>query len=393
MASPFPTISTGSGLQSQAVVPATLPLLAVTEKPRVLLTTVKISDDHIWANGLFQNIYILYKMMEVLGFEPVLMVDNLDNNKDATIVKRFRITDFKQYIAAPFKVIAYLEMGMSCDASIRRFFRNMGAKVAKLYMGNILNIDIETITFYPATNFSHHVAGEIDEIWVSPHYDIHAEYAGAINGLFGKTRIAPYVWDPMFIEEHGSKYDATGLSQQSPRVFLVMEPNISFQKNALAPLLALEAYYREHPHLVDHVIVVNGNKFKDNPYFTANIAPHLSILKAGKLQLMPRAHVGNLMKVMKHAIVVQHQVNNEYNYSLLEFMKMGFPLIHNVPRLSSYGYYYEGNDFDAAAAKIKQAATAHNPTQYKAHAEQLTYQFSIHNPANIAGWRRLVTEK
>jgi len=370
-----------------------MPLLAATEKPRVLLTTVNISDDHIWANGLFQNIYILYKMMEVLGFEPVLMVDNLENNKDATIVKRFRITDFKQYIAAPFKVIAYLEMGMSCDASIRRFFRNMGAKVAKLYMGNILNIDIETITFYPTTNFSHHVAGEIDEIWVSPHYDIHAEYAGVINGLYGKTRIAPYVWDPMFIEEHGSKYDATGLSQQSPRVFLIMEPNISFQKNALVPILALEAYYRKRPHLVDHVIVVNGVKFKDNPYFATNIAPHLSILKAGKLQLMPRAHVGNLMKVMKHAIVVQHQVNNEYNYSLLEFMKMGFPLIHNVPRLSSYGYYYEGNDFDAAAVKIEQAATAHNPAQYKAHAEQLTYQFSIHNPTNMEGWRRLVTVK
>ena len=399
MASPFPTISTGSGLQSQAVVPATIPLLATTERlgqaerPRVLLTTVNISDDHIWANGLFQNIYILYKMMEVLGFEPVLMVDNLENNKDATIVKRFRITDFKQYIAAPFKVIAYLEMGMSCDASIRRFFRNMGAKVAKLYMGNILNIDIETITFYPTTNFSHHVAGEIDEIWVSPHYDIHAEYAGAINGLYGKTRIAPYVWDPMFIEEHGSRYDATGVTQQTPRIFLVMEPNISFQKNALVPILALEAYYRKHPHLVDHVIVVNGVKFKDNAYFTANIAPHLSILKAGKLQLMPRAHVGNLMKVMKHAIVIQHQVNNEYNYSLLEFMKMGFPLIHNVPRLSSYGYYYEGNDFDAAAAKMEQVVAAHNPTQYKAHAEQLAHQFSIHNPANVEGWRRLVTVK
>lgn len=393
MASPFPTISTGSGLQSQTIVPSTMPLLATTERPRVLLTTVNISDDHIWANGLFQNIYILYKMMEVLGFEPVLMVDNLENNKDATIVKRFRITDFKQYIAAPFKVIAYLEMGMSCDASIRRFFRTMGAKVAKLYMGNILNIDIETVTFYPTTNFSHHVAGEIDEIWVSPHYDIHAEYAGVINGLYGKTRIAPYVWDPMFIEEHGSKYDATGVTQQTPRVFLVMEPNISFQKNALVPILALEAYYRKHPHLVDHVIVVNGVKFKDNPYFAANIAPHLSILKAGKLQLMPRAHVGNLMKVMKHAIVIQHQVNNEYNYSLLEFMKMGFPLIHNVPRLSSYGYYYEGNDFDAAAAKMEQAATTHNPAQYKVHAEQLTYQFSIHNPANIEGWRQLVMVK
>jgi hypothetical protein len=393
MATSFPTISTGSGLISQAVVPATMPLLTTPEKQRILLTTVKISDDHIWANGLFQNIYILYRLMEVLGYEPFLMVDNLENNKDAMIVRRFRITDFKQYIAAPFRVAAYLEMGMSCDPSIRRFFRTMGAKVAKLYMGNILNIDIETITFYPAVNFSHHVAGEIDEIWVSPHYDIHAEYAGAINGLFGKTRIAPYVWDPMFIEEHGVPYDATGLTPQSPRIFIVMEPNISFQKNALIPILALESYYRKHPHLIDHVIVVNGNKFKENAYFTNSVAPQLTILKAGKLQLMPRAHVGNLMKVMRHAIVLQHQVNNEYNYSLLEFMKMGFPLIHNVPRFSSYGYYYEGNNFDAAAEKIEQIVASHNPAQYRTHAEQLTSQFSIHNPENIRGWRQLVTSK
>jgi len=392
MAAPFPTISTGSGLVSQAVIPASVPLPRITETPRVLLTTVNISDDHIWANGLFQNIYILYKMMETLGYEPILMVDNLENNKDATIVKRFRITDFKTYIAAPFRVSAYLEMGMSCDASIRRFFRTMGAKVAKLYMGNILNIDIETVTFYPTTNFSHHVTGEIDEIWVSPHYDIHAEYAGAINGLYGKTRIAPYVWDPMFIEEHGAKYNATGVTAETPRIFLIMEPNISFQKNALIPILALEAYYRKHPAKVDHVIVVNGNKFKENVYFTNNIAPTLTILKAGKLQLMPRAHVGNLMKVMKHAIVVQHQVNNEYNYSFLEFMKMGFPLIHNVPRLSSYGYYYEGNDFDRAAAKMEQVVAAHNPAVYKTQAEQLEWQFSIHNPANINGWRQLVGE-
>jgi len=390
MTTSFPTLSTGSGLMSQAIVPASVPLLAATDKPRVFLTTVKISDEHIWANGLFQNIYILYKMMETLGYEPILMVDNLDNNKDATIIKRFRITDFKQYISAPFRVAAYLEMGMSCDPSIRKFFRNMGAKVAKLYMGNILNIDIETITFYPGTTFSHHVAGEIDEIWVSPHYDIHAEYAGAINGLYGKTRIAPYVWDPMFIEENGSRYDATGITEATPRIFIVMEPNISFQKNSLMPIMALEAYYRKFPSRIDHVIVVNGQRFKENAYFTNSIAPQLTILKSGKLQLMPRAHVGNLMKVMKHAIVLQHQVNNEYNYSLLEFMKMGFPLIHNVPRLATYGYYYPGNDFDAAAKQIERVVSSHNDAVYKTQAEQLEWQFSIHNPVNIAGWRTLV---
>jgi hypothetical protein len=139
------------------------------------------------------------------------------------------------------------------------------------------------------------------------------------------------------------------------------------------------------------VIVVNGNKFKENAYFTNSVAPQLTILASGKLQLMPRAHVGNLMKVMKHAIVIQHQVNNEYNYSLLEFMKMGFPLIHNVPRFSAYGYYYEGNNFDAAAAKIEQVVAAHNPAQYKLHAEQLAAQFSIYNPENVKGWWNLVS--
>ena len=70
---------------------------------------------------------------------------------------------------------------------------------------------------------------------------------------------------------------------------------------------------------------------------------------------------------------------------------MGFPLIHNVPRFSSYGYYYEGNDFDAAAAKIEQIVASHNPAQYRSHAEQLTSQFSIYNPENIRGWRALVS--
>lgn len=388
----FPTLSSGSGLVTQ-MVQSSYPPIQDTPKQRVLMTTVKISDDHIWANGLFQNIYMLYKLMEILGYEPFLMVDNLQNNKDAAIAKQFRMTDFQEYIKAPFKVVAYMEMGMSCDPSIRRFFRSMGALTAKLYMGNILNIDIETIAFYQGVNFSHHVAGELDEIWVSPHYDIHAEYAGVINGLYGKTRIAPYVWDPMFVQKDAGRYDPTGLTPYTPRIFIVMEPNISFQKNCLIPIMALEDYYRKHPELVDHVIVVNGQKFKENAYFNNSVAPQLTILKSGKLQLMPRAHICNLTKVMPKAIVIQHQVNNEYNYSLLEFMTLGFPLVHNVPRFASYGYYYKANDFEGASNQIETIVKSHNAETYKAHAEQLTWQFSIHNPANLEGWKALVEKK
>jgi hypothetical protein len=390
----FPVLKPGSGVVHQPLctaVPAA-PFPVVEAKPRVFLTTVRIADDQIWANGLFQNVYVIYKMLEAAGFEPWLLVDNNKNNADAKVHTKFRLLDFGEYMAAPFPVVAYVEMGMSCGPDIRRFFRNMGAKVAKLYLGNILNIDIETIAFAPGVNFSHHVAGELDEIWVSPHYDIHAEYAGAINGLCGKTRIAPYVWDSMFIEEEGQRYDGSALTAHSARNFVIMEPNISFQKSSFLPILAMEAYYRKYPDRVDQVVVINGQRLKENPFFANNILPSLSIFAAGKLQLMPCAHMVNITRVFRSAIVVQHQVNNAYNYSLLEWMTLGYPCVHNVETLKAYGYYYEGNSFDGAAAQIEKIVEHHekNAAAYKAHAKQLAWSFSPFNPANMEGWKRLL---
>ena len=393
---PFPFIKAGEGLVFQPVPHACpLSLPSTTEKKRVFLTTVRIPDEHIWANGLFQNVYVIYKMFETMGCEPWMLVDNNENNKDAKIHKEFRMIDFKEYSQSPFKIHGYIEMGMSCDPGIRRFFRSMGVKTAKLYLGNILNIDIETIIFFHGVNFSHHVAGELDEIWVSPHYDIHAEYAGSINGLVGKTRIAPYVWDPMFIQDLGRLYDSTGLTVSSPRTFVIMEPNISFQKNSQLAIMAIEAYARKYPDRVAEVIVINGQKIKDNPYFQKSVLPNLQLYKAGKLQLMPRAHIVNIAKAARSAVIVQHQVNNEYNYSFLEWMTMGFPLIHNCPRFKEYGYYYPENDVLAAADVIETAVKFHdsNKEAYAAHIKQLTWTFSPHNPSNIEAWRNLAFEK
>jgi len=388
----FPTISTGYGLYVQPVLPPPAELSLTNDKPNVILTTIRIPDDHIWANGLFQNVYIIYRMIEIMGYKPWLMVDNSKNHTEAKIHDAFRMLDFKEYANNPFPVASYLEMGMSCDPGIRRFFRSMGAKVSKLYLGNILNIDIETMTFLKTVNFSHHVAGELDEIWVSPHYDFHAEYAGSINALCGKTRIAPYVWDPMFIQNMGTVYNDKGLDIGSPRNFIVMEPNISFQKNSVIPITALEAYYRMYPGRVNDAIIINGERLKQMPYYNNSILPHMTIYKDGKLKLMPRAHIVNLVKAFPSAIIVMHQVNNEYNYSFLEFCTMGFPVVHNIERFKAYGYYYDTNDFDGAAKQIDNIVKYHkdNTVAYAAQIKQLTWQFSINNPVNVEGWKELL---
>ena len=71
---PFPVIHEGDGNKYQPIAPACPSTLSIssTDKPIVFLTTVRISDDHIWANGLFQNIYVIYKMLEIAGLEPWL---------------------------------------------------------------------------------------------------------------------------------------------------------------------------------------------------------------------------------------------------------------------------------------------------------------------------------
>jgi hypothetical protein len=149
-----------------------------------------------------------------------------------------------------------------------------------------------------------------------------------------------------------------------------MEPNISFQKNALMPILAIEAYYRKNPTLVKEAVIVNGYRFKENPYFMNSVAPNLTIMKAGLLQLMPRAHITNFARAYPDAIVVQHQVNNAYNYSFLEWITMGFPVLHNIPLFKDFGYYYEGNDFLGAASTIETIINHHdlNVETHRAHA-------------------------
>jgi len=392
----FPNISTGYGLTVQPVNPPKMSDLQSTDdKLNIILTTVRIPDEHIWANGLFQNVYIIYRMIEVMGYRPWLLVDNNQNHKDATVHEKFRMIDFKEYAAKPFPIASYLEMGMSCDPGIRRFIRSMGAKVSKLYLGNILNIDIETITFMKNINFSHHVAGEIDEIWVSPHYDFHAEYAGSINALCGKTRIAPYVWEPMFIESMGEVYTDKGLDLESERTFVIMEPNISFQKNSIIPITVAEAYYRQHPRRVGQVIAINGERLKQNSYYQSSVLPNITLYKDNKLQLTPRAHIVNLVKAFPSAIIIMHQVNNEYNYSFLEFITMGFPVVHNIKRFKEYGYYYDGNDFHMGAQQIDRIIKYHNTNKvaYAAQVKQLTSHFSIYNPKNVETWKELLFQR
>jgi hypothetical protein len=255
-------------IENAAVQPFTkiCSLSNIIQRKVVLLATAVITEDNLFNNGLFQNVYVLYRMFESMGWLPIMIVNKKPETVDKIpwYMKDIRLISIEETGKNPIPVKLYIEIGMSIDANMRKFLKMCGSRIAKLYLGNILNIDVETPIFFPNMNFAHHVIGELDDIWVSPHYAQHAEYARALNHIdLDKPEpiIVPYVWDPDILTCGGQRnFHWRQASSAEEERFLILEPNISFQKSSLIPLMIMEAWFRKNPTWPGEVVVINGER-------------------------------------------------------------------------------------------------------------------------------------
>lgn len=362
----------------------------------VLLATANITEDNIFTNGLFQNVVLIYRMFEAMAWTPILIVNTKPTNLDKIPeqIRSCRVVNAEEILRQPIPVYGYIEIGMSIDPNLRRFLKMIGSKICKLYLGNILNIDIETPIFYPDMNFAHHVIGELDKIWVSPHYAQHDQYAAALNHVPlspPESQVAPYVWDPSFVTDDGRRY----LSWRPPiagekETIVITEPNISFQKSSIIPLLMIDRWYRKNPGWNGRVVVVNGPRIIQIPHFKYNIYDTLDIVKDGKLEMAERKDIVTTLKTYPNATFICHQINNEFNYMVMELLWLGFPVLHNARSWESYGYYYPGSDLDAGG-KILSTIKEHGEHLeiYKAHARALSWRHSPYNPDIQLAWEKM----
>ena len=364
----------------------------------ILLATASITDENIFSNGLYQNVFVIYKMAEVLGWLPIYIVNSKPSDLSVVpeILRKSRIATIEDILKNPIPIGIYLEIGMSIDKSLRKHMKMLGARTCKLYLGNILNIDTETPVFYNPMHFAHHVVGETQEIWVSPHYGQHAEYAAELNQVKAGSenqKIAPYVWDPCIMTDDGRRFIQwrERLAGEKP-TFIIMEPNISFQKACLVPLLIIEQFARENPGLEFDCIFFNSDRVMKSPFFTESIKPYLQTFTNGKITFAGRKDIISILQSVPHLMAVCHQVNNEYNYMIMEFLYAGYPVIHNGETWSEFGYTYKTNDFKAGARQLLKAVQSHHEKleAYRAHSRILAWRHSIYNPEMQEGWRKLL---
>jgi len=381
------------------------PIVATQEKKYILLATATITNENVFSNGLFQNVFIFYRMFESMGYKPVLIIHEKPESPDKMppMLRDCRMMVSEEIIMKPIPVLALLEIGMSIDPLLREFVKMLGGRLMKVYLGNILNIDIETPMFYPQMNFAHHVIEKIDTVLVSPHYGQHAEYAAHINHVQPPEKlddmIAPYVWDPCFISKNGAEVlPAWTPCESADRTFVIMEPNISFQKSSFIPILALERWYRrvgKASGWKGKIVVVNGDRIAGTPHFSESILPVLTIAADNRIEFTDRKDILTAMRTWSSAIFVGHQFNNEYNYMTLELMWCGFPIVHNSASWGDFGYFYDGNNLDMAVKQIHAAHIGHTENQelYKSHSRILAWKHSPYNPDIHTAWNTLLIKK
>ncbi len=363
----------------------------------VLFVTSKITDQSIFTNGLFQNIYFLYLLAEVIGYTPFFLFNEKDlPSKRPDFMKSLRVITIEDIVKNPIPIHAYVEIGMSLNPELRTFLKTLGTKIIKLYLGNILNIDIETPMYYINQNFSHHVVGACDEVWVSPHYEMHREYAASLNHVPispDKAKIAPYVWEPLFLTRFGTVMPRwVPPAANEPITFLIMEPNISFQKTAVIPLMMLEAFHRVNPSVKFNVKIVNGERLQHIPYSSQCFLPRLEIFRKGFVELLGRLDMRSALSKYPSAYPICHNYNNEYNYMIFEYLYSGFPVIHNAPTWRDAGYYFHEESIEEGVKVIAVAIERHTESvdTFIGQGKPILFRHSIYNPKVQTVWKELL---
>ena len=368
---------------------------STTKRSVVMIGSSTINMSTMFNNGLMQNVYILYRMFQSMGYIPILLVQEMPASVPPYMTDVTLLT-IESFVTAAIRVDVYIEIAMSIDVVVKKYLRMGGSRIYKLYLGNILNIDIESPLCYPGMYFVHHYIGDIDDVWVSPHYAQHLQYAKSVNRVLdcpsdSANSIAPYVWDPCILTAGSSRSFQWSAPAKGEEVFLLIEPNISFQKTSLVPLCILEAWYRKNPTWKGKIVLVNGNRLEVLPFFMNSLADSFDLVKNGRVEFHGRVSIVDLLTKYPSGIPICHQVNNEYNYMVLEYFHCGYPVLHNASDWSAYGYYYPNSDIAAGVSSLERIlGEPMNAETFRSHAKALTWRHSPYNPEVQRGWAKVL---
>ena len=362
-------------------------------------------NESMWINGIKLNAILLANALMQIGKHNVYIVETSDKVKDLTKVRwnteKFPIRPLKEAFKDTDLMIT---LGTSFPAETIEKFKAQGPnkRLVKYMCGNSYVIEMERSIFKEGDKLG--IApwdAGADEVWYVPQqgYQNHYYY----KSIFRTDRVfpVPFVWDPMFMIQELAIYKNTNRKlpiytpgkPQAEKRLSVFEPNMNVVKYAMIPMLATEEVYRRGVEF-DKMYVASGRGLLKNGYFKSMITT-LDCIKNErenpKLQFTSRYPVCHYLAETTE-LVVSHQWENPLNYSYLDVMFMGYPLIHNADMIKDAGYYYPDFNVDAAADQIQWVLENHdnNIEEYREKNKPVLERYTVKNEALVDTYDKLI---
>ena len=349
---------------------------------------VRKGTQSLWENGIYQNCLFLVQLLQASPvIEQVYLICGGDG--DAEDRRRFvasapcPLLDMAE--AAEIVDLAF-EMSAGLNKEWVARLRERGGKVISYYVGNDFVLDAERMVF-DLPNAWLVPDSPRDAVWTLEEYrrTCAPYYQAAVRS---PVAIMPHLWSPELFDRAAREAGLIDEVHYRPgerrwRIG-VAEPNLSYVKTYLIPLLACECAHRADPNMLEHVWMFNTLPHLNKAPFSA-LANSLDLVQHGVASFEGRVPAYEVFAKLIDALVC-HQWENAQNYIYYEALHCGFPLIHKSPLLGDCGYRYHDFDCEEAARALRQAYDRHDLelSHYRDNARAYIARLAPHYAGNVA---------
>lgn len=360
--------------------------------------TIGLHDaaETLWNNGIKQNAVFL---TEALRHCPNVASAVLVNTTAVPIspalpwdLERWPTLAFEE---AKDSIDVLIELGGQISEAQTDYLKRRGASLVSYCCGTEYVSAMESILFARPLWGKHlYVNQRYDDIWMVPQVDrISRPYFEVLRRH--KARAVPFVWSPVFLEQRIAALADHGLyhPRSGARRLSVMEPNINIVKFCLYPILIAEEAYRARPESIARLQVTNAERIARDSDEFITLMNQLDIVRNHKAVFLGRYETPHFLA--EHTdVVISHQIENPLNYFYLEVCWQGYPLIHNAHLCPDLGYYYEGNDVEAASRLVLAAIDEHDARHeaYRERQRDAIRRYLPGDPAMTAAYTALLDE-
>lgn len=354
-------------------------------KLKVGLTTR--DEASIWSNGLDQNIYFLFKMLEEIGYQPILISESPNAKKLIDIsIMPLNLSNIKD-------LDIILEIAHPLSEKMSKYFNSLGKPLISIKYGNNFMIDLEKYIVKGSEGKNVPTGTNLPfknrETWVSPQYFRFKDYIETLSRT--PVKVIPYIWDPMILQKFDEGFHSSPMKveRENFKKIAIVEPNLNVIKNCMVPIAICEMAYDKSKESIKEVFCFGSKHFDKNTVFT-NYVKGLNIHKDKIISYEARYPIYKMFKNNIANTIVSTQLYNEQNYVYLEALFYKRLLIHNSPMFKEVGWYYPDMNVNIGSDQLLDAINSFDQAAHAEAYEEKLFELSIYNPKNQDATKSLI---